>query len=201
MTRRAFALAVLLALAGCASPDTAYYTLRAVPGRPVGGGPASVQIRRPGLAGYLDRPEIVRDSSNYRLRLNSGERWGEPLGDMFGRVLAENLAQRLPGTSVFTGAGAISADPAATVEIDVQRFDLDVGNTAVLLVQAAVQRGRAHDPSAARSIRLTLPVAGSDTQSLVAAEGQLLGQLADSLAKSLRTVATPPDLQPTKRRR
>ncbi len=201
MNRRAFALAALLALAGCASPDTAYYTLRAVPGRPVGGGPASVQIRRPGLAGYLDRPEIVRDSSNYRLRLNSGERWGEPLGDMFGRVLAENLAQRLPGTSVFTEAGAISADPAATVEIDVQRFDLDVGSTAVLLVQAAVQRGRAHDPGATRSIRLTLPVAGSDTQSLVAAEGQLLGQLADSLAKSLRTVATPPDPKPTKRRR
>ena len=201
MMRRALALAALLVVAGCTSPDTAYYTLRAVPGTPAGGGPPSVQIRRPSLAGYLDRPEIVRDSSNYRLRLNSGERWGEPLGDLFGRVLAENLAQRLPGSSVFTEAGAISADPAATVEIDVQRFDLDVGNTAVLLVQAAVQRGRSHDPGASHSIRLTLPVAGPDTQSLVAAEGQLLGQLADNLAKALRTVGTPHDSKPAKRRR
>ncbi len=195
------AVAALLALAGCASPETAYYTLRTVPGTPLGGGPPSVQIRRPGLAGYLDRPEIVRDSSDYRLRLNSGERWGEPLGDMFARVLAENLAQRLPGSSVFTEAGAISADPAATVEVDVQRFDLDAGNTAVLLVQAAVQRGRAHDPGAARSNRLTLPVAGKDTQSLVAAEAQLIGQLADNLAKALRAVGPQADAKPTKRRR
>ncbi len=200
MRRRTLALAALLGLAGCTSPDTAYYTLRAVPGTSAGGGPSSVQIRRPGLAGYLDRPEIVRDSSDYRLRLNSGERWGEPLGDMFGRVLAEDLAQRLPGSSVFTEAGAISADPAATVEIDIQRFDLDAGNTAVLLVQAAVQRGRAHDPGATHSIRLTLPVAGSSTQSLVAAEGQLLGQLADNLAKALRTVQRTPEAKFVRRR-
>ena len=91
------ALLVLLAVAGCASPDPAYYTLRPVAGTavPSGGGP--VKLARPGLAGYLDRPEIVRNSATNRLTLQSGERWGEPVGDMIGRVLAEDMGQRLPG--------------------------------------------------------------------------------------------------------
>ena len=138
---------LLLGLARCASPDPAIYTLRAVNGGVLGGGPVAIKIARPGLAGYLDRPEIVRDSSVSRLALSGGERWGEPLGDMVGRVLALDLAQRLPGSSVFTEAGTISVDPSATVELDIQRFDLDTSGAVVLLVQTAVEQGRSHDPS------------------------------------------------------
>jgi uncharacterized lipoprotein YmbA len=194
-------LAATFALAGCASPEAAMYTLRTVPGVAASGGPSPVEIRRPGLAGYLDRPEIVRDSSDYRLRLNSNERWGEPLGDMLGRVLAGDLAQRLPGVSVFTEAGSITADPAATIELDIQRFDLDADNTVVLLAQADVQRGRAHEPGATRSIRLSLPASGTTTSALVATEAQLVGQLADALASDLRRLPVPAPTPTASRRR
>ena len=179
---------VLLAAWGCASPDPAVYTMRATPGQPAGGGPVAIKLARPGLAGYLDRPEIVRDSSASRLQLSSGERWGEPLGDMIGRVLALDLAQRLPGSSVFTEAGTISVDPSATVETDVQRFDLDQDGTVVLLAQVAVERGRSHDPSATRSLRITLRPAGPGTPALVAAMSAGLGQMADQVAALLREV-------------
>ena len=189
----------VLALWGCTSPDPAIYTLRATPGQPVGGGPVAIKLARPGLAGYLDRPEIVRDNSINRLQLNSGERWGEPVGDMIGRVLALDLSQRLPGSSVFTEAGTISVDPSATVELDVQRFDLDTGGLVVLLVQVAVEQGRSHDPAATRSLRLTTQPAGAGTPQLVAAMSDALGQLADQIAVLLRSVR-PADL-PTPRRR
>jgi uncharacterized lipoprotein YmbA len=182
----ALLLAPLL-LAGCASPDPAIYTLRAVPGTAQGGGPVAIKLARPGLAGYLDRPEIVRDSASSQLTLRSGERWGEPLGDMIGRVLALDLSQRLPGSSVFTEAGTISVDPSATVEMDVQRFDLDASGVVVLLAQVAVEQGRQHDPSATRSLRLTAQPAGPSTPELVAAMSQVLGDLADQLAALLRT--------------
>ena len=184
--RTLLSLPVVLTLWGCASPDPAVYTLRAVPGQPVGGGPVAIKLARPGLAGYLDRPEIVRDSSANRLQLNSGERWGEPLGDMIGRVLALDLSQRLPGSSVFTEAGTISVDPSATVELDVQRFDLDTDGTVVLLAQVAVEQGRSHDPSATRSLRLTARPTGPGTPELVAAESAALGQMADEIAGVLR---------------
>ena len=189
MNRRTFLLAPLaIGLARCASPDPAIYTLRAVAGTVTGGGPTAVKIARPGLAGYLDRPEIVRDSSVSRLTLNSGERWGEPLGDMMGRVLALDLSERLPGTSVFTEAGTISVDPSATVELDIQRFDLDLSGSVILLVQVAVEQGRSHDPSFTRSVRLTVVPASKSTPDVVSAMSQALGQLADLVAGILRQV-------------
>lgn len=183
MRRREVLLAPLgLALARCASPDPAIYTLRAVPGPVQSGGPASVKLTRPGLAGYLDRSEIVRDSTANRLLLRGGERWGEPLGDMIGRVLAEDLSQRLAGTSVFTEAGAISADAAETVELDVQRFDLDVSGVVVLLAQVAVQPGHDSRQVITHSLRLTAQPTANATPALVTAMSSVLGQLADALA-------------------
>ena len=84
-----------------------------------------MELQRPGLAGYLDRPGIVRANSAVQLSVTTNERWGEPLGDLIGRILAENLNQRLPGSSVFTSSGSISAQPDARVELDVQRLDAD----------------------------------------------------------------------------
>jgi uncharacterized lipoprotein YmbA len=109
MIPRRFIFAAPLLLAGCASPEPAYFTLAARPGAPQPGGLRLVELRRIGLAGYLDRPEIVRTSADYRLHLGAGERWGEPLGALVARVLAEDLNTRLPGTSVFTASGSISA--------------------------------------------------------------------------------------------
>lgn len=177
-----------LALARCASPDPAIYTLRAVPGTVAAGAPATIKLARPGLAGYLDRPEIVRDNSSNRLLLRGGERWGEPLGDMVGRVLALDLSQRLPGTSVFTEAGAISIDADVTVELDIQRFDLDTSGVVVLLAQTAIRQGRGSRYPIARSVRLTAAPAGVDTSALVTAMSAALGQLADQVAAVLSTL-------------
>ena len=205
MRRRALLLTPLvLTAARCASPDPAIYTLRAVPGVASGGGPSAVKLARPGLAGYLDRPEIVRDSAANRLALRSGERWGEPLGDMIGRVLAEDLSQRMAGSSVFTEAGSISVDAAATIELDIQRFDLDASGTVVLQAQVAVEPGRSHDPVGTRSIRLTLPPTSDSTSDLVGAMSTLLGQLADQIAAMALTLtsalASPPPPVPPRRR-
>jgi len=178
-----------LALAGfvpaCASREPAYYTLAPVPGTPRPGGPGQVELRRIGLAGYLDRSEIVRASSAYSLRLNGGERWGEPFGDLVARILAEDLNQRLPGTSVFTSAGSISAEADATIEMDLQRFDADANGQAVLLAQVAVSRARAS--ATTRVIRLAVQPANPSTTGLVAAMSTALGQLADALATMLHT--------------
>ena len=191
--RRFLSLALAGAVPACTSAEPAYYTLAAVPGAARRGGPASVELRRPGLAGYLDRPEIVRSNSAYSLRLTGMERWGEPLGDLFVRILAENLNSRLPGTSVFTSAGSITAEAGATIELDIQRFDADPSGQVVLLAQVAVSRGQARASAATRVVRLTVQPAGARTADLVAAMSTALGQLADALATMLRDApeATP----------
>ena len=173
-------------LAACASPEPMYYTLVPMPGVPRGGAPALVELRRPSIAGYLDRPEIVRAGGGYQLRVANGERWGEPFGDLFGRVLAENLGTRLPGTTVFTSAGAISATADAAIELDVQRFDADATGVVTLLAQVSASRGRRG--GGARSFRLTRQPGGPATRDLVAAMSVLLGEFADRVAEMLRGV-------------
>ena len=173
-------------MAACRSADPNYYTLRALPGPVQGGGPRLVELRRIGLAGYLDRPEIVRNNADYRLSIGGMERWGEPLGDLVARVLAEDLNMRLTGSSVFTSAGSISADPDATIELDLQRFDADASGAVVLLAQVAVTRGRGRDRAAARTVRLTVTPTGATTTDLVAAMSGAIGQMADQIAGMLR---------------
>ena len=187
MKRRALVMAVtLLAMASCFSPDPSYYTLAAIRGIPMPGGPSLVELRRPGIAGYLDRSEITRSNTPYQVKLASGERWGEPFGDMIGRVLAEDLNSRLSGSSVFTSAGAISADAGARVEIDIQRFDADADGQIVLAAQVAVTRNGNRGEPTTRSIRFNVPPAGSTTAAYVAAMSQALARASDDIATLIR---------------
>ena len=188
MRRRALLAALpLLAIASCASPDPTYYTLAAIRGTPSPGGPALVELRRPGIAGYLDRSEITRSNTPYQLKLASGERWGEPFGDMVGRVLAEDLNSRLAGTSVFTSAGAISADAGARVEIDIQRFDADAGGQIVLLAQIAITRNGNRGEPQTLPLRFAETPASSSTADYVAAMSRALAEASDQIAAALRS--------------
>ena len=171
-----------LALTGCASASPSYYTLAAVPGRVVPTGPLKIELRQLGLAGYLDRPEIVRSTSGFRVDLIPNTRWGEPAGGMIERVLIENLVRRLPEASVVSETGAISTKPDRVIEVDLQRLDMDAGGDVVLLAQVAVRRDDGGVPADARTDRLVARAASGSTRDLVAAESLLLGELADRLA-------------------
>lgn len=178
-------LAMAAALAGCVSPNPVLYTLAAVPGTPQPIAARSVELRRIGIAGYLDRPEIVLEQAGFELRLAHNERWAEPTGTMIERVFTEDLVQRLPGTSVFAEEGAISTRPDLALEVDIQRLDADASGQAVLLAQLAVRHENGDRPAVAETMRLTATPTGPGTRDLVAAESTLLGELADRVAQRL----------------
>ncbi len=180
-SRRALLLA--LALPGCASPDPALYTLAAVPGVPRGGAPRLIELRRIGLPGYLDRPGLIATAGEDRLHLMANARWAEPLGDMLGRVLQEDLSQRLPGSLVFRESGAITAAPDAVVEVDVARLDRDAAGAMVLQATIAVRRPGAAPRTARGDWRG--PPQGAAAQAVIAAMDAALAALADRIAAEL----------------
>jgi uncharacterized lipoprotein YmbA len=180
--RRLAGLLLLADLAGCASASTSYFALAPVPGTPMTGGPAAVEVRQPGIAGYLDRNGIVRGDSDYKLDVASTQVWGEPLGDMVGRVMAEDLSQRLPGTQVTVSQGVISSRPDLLIELQVDRFDSGHDGTLTLSAQVAVLRASTRSALATRSFRLTASNIFASTKDLVARMSTLLGQLADRAA-------------------
>lgn len=188
MQRRALLL-LPLALAACTSPNPVLYTLAALPGQALPGGPSTAELRRIGLAGYLDRPGVVRSSQDFRLQFARDDRWGAPLGEMIERVLAEDLTQRLPDCTVYTESGAISADPDRIIEIDMQRFDGDAAGNVVLAAEVAVRPGDSHAALATRTMRFSVTPRSPATGDFVSALSTALGQLADAVAEILRTTA------------
>lgn len=164
----------------CSSPNPTLYTLAVVPGYTHTRAPRRIEVRAISLPRYLDRSAIVRSSEGFRLDVMGNDWWGEPLDSMMGRVLVQELLQRLPGSVVFPENGAISSAPDASVEVNVQRFDADRSGAVVLMVVIAVLRQG--ETIASRPVRLRVMPTTPGTAGFVAAMSAATGQLADVIA-------------------
>jgi uncharacterized lipoprotein YmbA len=179
---RRFVLLALAALpAACSSPNPNLYVLASIPGASRPGAPRVIQLRAIGIPHYLERSQIVRSSEGYRMEVLSNEWWGEPLDAMMSRILVQELNQRLPDATVYGDAGAISTPPDATVEINLQRFDLDRDGAVLLAAQIAVDRKHV----ASRGVNFTVRPTDATTGALVAAMSSAVAQLADTIAGML----------------
>lgn len=178
--RRPLLIALLAALpAACTSPNPTLYTLAVIPGAEHAGAPRVVELRAVAVAHYLERSQIVRSSEDLRLDVLGSEWWGEPLDAMLGRVLSQELTQRLPGSTVYGENGAITTNAGATVAINVQRLDADASGAVVLIAQVAVTSAR---DSATRTVRYAIAPTAPGTSGLVNAMSSAVGQLADTIA-------------------
>lgn len=177
------AAVIACVVAACSSPEPDFYTLKPVAGEAVTQPRHVIEVRRPGLAGYLDRSSIVLLGDSYRLHVSSAVRWAEPLSDMIGRVLAENLAQRLPGSTVFAEGGAVAADADLDVDLNVQRFDAGADNQVQFVAEMVIEAG--HQAIRARHLDLRAPLSGAGAGALAATMSTLLGQAADDIARTV----------------
>ena len=167
----------------CSSPNPTLYTLAVVPGYTHTGAPRRIEVRAISIPRYLDRSEIVRSIEGFRLDVLGNDWWAESLDSMIGRVLVQELLQRLPGSVVFPENGAISSAPDASVEVNVQRFDADHSGAVVLMAVIAVLRQR--ETVSSRPVRLRVMPTTPDTAGFVAAMSAATGQLADVIAGML----------------
>ena len=187
MTRRSrhlpAALALLL-LAGCGAGDPTYYRLATWPGTPHPTATAiAVDVHAPSVASYLDRDYIVESVSDYRLHLAGNDAWAEPIGDMLGRTLSADLAQRLPDDRVSDGSG-LARNASASVDLDVTRLDRDEHGTA-LLRGTLTLRDAAGTVLRSDKLDLAAPDLGAGSAAFTAAESRLLGTAADRAADVL----------------
>ncbi|WP_246103827.1 PqiC family protein [Swaminathania salitolerans] len=187
-------LSVLVAagLGGCGS-DPTLYAIQPVSGQVQPGGPVVVEVRTPVVTASLDRDEIVRQDKDYKLGIAHGTAWSEPIGDMIGRVLTQDLAQRLPGTTVFAQNDAVSTKPRAYVELTVTAFNADQNGNAALVGSLSVHGDKSGiGPNLAYPVQLRTHLPDARTNTLVAALSRLTGQLADQAAAKLRALPVLP---------
>ena len=178
------AMGIAAISAGCSSPDPALYTIAPAAGAAQVSGQSIILLDHVGIPPYLDRSQIVKSSENYRLDVRSNDWWGEPLAAMLRRVLRQELAQRLPQSTVLSESGAVSATPDATIDLGLERLDEDASGNVVLLAQTSVTfKGR--KAPILRTFQVSVPSSASTSAAEVAAVSIAVGRLADGLAALL----------------
>jgi hypothetical protein len=185
---RALLFALVVAVAGCASPRSHFYTLNSEAKPMTTGADYSVSIGPVSVPATVDRPQIVVRLAPNRVAIDEFHRWASPLPDAIVRVVAENLAAMLgtPHVAVFslpTAAGA-----RYRVLIDVLRFESAPGEAATL---DAVWTVRSTKDGTTRSGRTTVrePVPDRGYATLAAAHSRALGRLSADLAGAIGGLA------------
>lgn len=181
VSRRVALLGLAALPTACASPNPKLYVLAPMPGAIHTSAPRIVALRAIAIPHYLERSQIVRSSEGYRMDVLPNEWWGEPLDAMMSRILIQELNQRLPNSTIYGDSGAISTSPSATVEINLQRLDVDHEGSVLLIAQIAVDGKTV----ASRGVTFTVRPADGTTQALVAAISVAIAQMADMIASML----------------
>ena len=191
LTRRGlFPLALVTALlfGGClgGTAPTRFYVLAPVDGPAVPGERAmSVGVGPVGLAGYLDRPQIVTRPAADKIDLGEFDQWGEPLRDAISRVLAEDLSRQLPAAKVsvfpWRGLDAVRYQ----VIVNVTRFDGPAAGDTALEARWRVIDAASGKEVAAKTTRLTEPAGGPGYTMAVSAMSRALGALSRDIAQTL----------------
>jgi hypothetical protein len=177
-------MGLLTVIDGCTtSPNSRFFTLMPQQATQAGRAPATVAVKPVELAKYLDRPQIVRFTSAYELKIADLERWGEEMRDMVTRVLIENLSLRLPASQIAASSSPVTMRADATVEVDISRFDADQSGTIFLEARWAVQRGT--QPARFGSDRISIQPDSPSVPDFVAAMSVALGPLSDRIAQML----------------
>jgi uncharacterized lipoprotein YmbA len=191
MKRNLLILAALAVLGGCIgggeSPKSDYYMLASVAGPVSADVDFTVKIMRPVIPGYLDRPELVEQEGDNKIRIDEYSRWAEPLDTMFERVLVQDLRQRLPSAHLLTEDDQfLSAAPRVTVAVAIQQFNRIPDGKVQLQAQYEVVDKGTHEQPPLQQMEETLNAdSGGSTGNLSA----LVGNLADNIAEMLHSQA------------
>ena len=181
-------LAAALLLAGCGtSLPSKFYVLTAdpVPQRAWTAAAKTVALGRVSLPGALDRPQIARRKAGNEIVFSEEERWAGPLDDMMRRVLADDLAARLPAGVMLVESSA-KPPPGVTIALDVSRFDADEAGSATLTARWEALGRNGAPLGAPRESTIVEPGSGKDAAAVVATMSRAVAALAARIAAGLR---------------
>ncbi len=189
--RKAVALGLLAALAGCASvPREYFYALDAVtaPERAGGGSAAAafaVIVEPATVPELVDRPQFVVSVGESRVAILEQQRWAEPLRTQISRIVAMNLTRLLGGVRVSTTPPAGRSDADYRVTLDVQRFESRPGDAAAVQIVWMVRGGAGTEvKSGSSTVREKTGTEGYDA--LVAAFNRALATVSREIAAAIR---------------
>ena len=190
-------LVTLISLCGCLgrSQPTRFYLLQPITASPPAAPAAGkVEDMRIGvgpitLPEYVDRPQIVTLVGPHELDLAEFDQWSEPLKDSVPRTLGENLSALLFTQHIYLYPWTGSANIDYQIEVDITRFDADLGGNAMLAARWTLTSGDNKQVLAVKHSTITRPTGGTGYEDLVAAESGALEQLSREIAVAITSLA------------
>ena len=182
----ALCLSVAL-LAGCSSsPRATFYTLNVAATNETPPPPLnSVAIGAITLPNLLDRPQLVVRTSANRVDILETHRWAESPKSEIPRIIAADLGILLKPARVSTYPQNAGLDADYRVLLDIQRFEMTVGEGVGLEVLWSVRRSNGGVPKTGRTV-VSEPVGAAGYDALVAAQSRALAAVSRDLAQALR---------------
>ena len=136
---------------------------------------------------YLNRNEIIVNLDNTVYQLAEVNQWAEPLDENLTRVLAENLSNILRNDSIAVFLSSDSSIPFDyRLEIDVIRFDGNLGNQVSLVVQWALLEAEEDELKLMRRSEYQEPAADNTFKGLVLAKSRAVEKLSREIAAAIK---------------
>ena len=175
---------------GCQSPRSSnYYVLVAIPPSATPSGDASqgplLVVDPVVLPGYLERPQMVSRGDPGELNLSHDERWSEDLSQNVSRVLADDLAERIPSDRVGVLQPGSPQRGGTRLRVEISRFERGADGEVELVARWSLRQQDESEPHLTRRSTLRVATEGSETADTVRAMSQALAHLADEIRRAL----------------
>ena len=169
-------LVTSLMLVACAStPATQFYTLEPLATSAATSATVAIRIGHVTIPELVDRPQMVLRAGANQVSLIEQRRWAESLRSAVARVVTANLTT--PGSAV--------AAATTTVDIDVGRFDSQLGVAVDLAAHWRIRPATDSGTGRGGSMSWHEPVSGNDYADLAAAHSRALAALRRHIAASV----------------
>ena len=177
-------------LAGCSSaPRVTFYTLNVAATNEAPAPPFnSVAIGPITLPDLLDRPQLVVRTAANRVDILESHRRAELLKSEIPRIIAADLGILLKPARVSTYPQNAGQEADYRVLLDIQRFEMTVGEGVGLEALWSVRRSDGGVPKTGRTV-VSEPAGAAGYDALVAAQSRALAAVSRDLARALRAVA------------
>jgi len=181
-----WAMALVLALAGCASQaPVRFHSLLPAPAAsapaPTAAAPLVVELGPVTVPAAVDQPQWVLRAADDSLRVMEDERWIAPLRDELRAAVMARLAERFNAVDARTRPGPASG---WRLRIEVQRFESVVGREAWLEAAWSATSVAAPVRTLGCTSRLHEAAAG-DVPAIAAAHRRAVQRLADQIGERL----------------
>jgi uncharacterized lipoprotein YmbA len=167
------------------SPEPTYYDLSAKDGTPLTAPDLFIEVHRPTLPSYLDRPQMVREENTYQYTVDDIDWWAEPLDTMFLRILTDDLRQRLPASRILSELDADTSFAPYSIETDIDQFNAIEGNRVAFKATLSINDKTGLRTMHRQPVEFSLAAAPTP-EALASSLSELTAAYADLIVKELQ---------------